>query len=209
MPDLPHFPKTLAQRRRIEGVKSGACVAEIGGPKSGDFGTAVSNKCLLKGIFCPGFLQCSYTEGLGVMSIGCVCIGPLANLQARARNLKDNVRAASKNTTSAELPRRPWDASGSSHWGRFLEFPLLSSFDGLSCDPFLFTGCFLKFILAPVPSAPRYKLAPHNLACVIVEDFVQHTFSFLCSPYHGLPRVSLLHLSKRAVKLAEVLPWTQ
>ncbi len=64
-------------------------------------------------------------------------------------------------------PRRPWDAYCSSHWGRFLEFPLLFSFDGLPCIAFLFTGYFLKFILAPFPSAPPYKLAPHNLACVI------------------------------------------
>ncbi len=96
--------------------------------------------------------------------------------------------AVPKNTTSAELPRRPWDAYCSSHWGRFLEFPLLFSFDGLPCIAFPFTGYFLKFILAPFPSAPPYKLAPHNLACVIAEDFVQDAFWFLGCPYHGLPR---------------------
>ena len=72
--------------------------------------------------------------------------------------------------------------------GPLLECPLLSSFDGLPCIAFLFTGYFLKFVLAPFPSAPPYKLAPHNLACVIAEDFVQHTFWFLGCPYHGLPR---------------------
>ena len=92
-----------------------------------------------------------------------------------------------KNTTSAELPRRPHDASCSSHWGRFLEFPLPPSFDGLPCDAFMFTGCFLKFDSAPFPPAPRYKLAPHNLACVIAEDFVQDAFWFSGCPYHGLP----------------------
>ena len=71
--------------------------------------------------------------------------------------------------------------------GPLLKFPLLSSVDELPCDAFLFTGCFLRFILAPVPSAPRYKLAPHNLACVIAEDFVQDAFWFLGCPYHGLP----------------------
>ncbi len=71
--------------------------------------------------------------------------------------------------------------------GPLLKFPLLSSFDGLPCDAFLFTGCFLKFILVPFPSAPLYKLAPHNLACVIAEDFVQDAFWFLGCPYHGLP----------------------
>ena len=86
------------------------------------------------------------------------------------------------------MSRRPWDASCSSHWGRFLEFPLLSSVGGLPCNAFLFTGFFLKFILAPFPSAPRYKLAPHNFVCVIAQDFVQHTFAFLGCAYHGLPR---------------------
>ncbi len=70
---------------------------------------------------------------------------------------------------------------------RFLEFPLLSSFDGLPLDAFLFTGCFLKFDSVPFPLAPPYKLAPHNLACVIVEDFVQDAFWFFGCPYHGLP----------------------
>ena len=71
--------------------------------------------------------------------------------------------------------------------GPLLKFPLLSSVDGLPCNAFLFTGYFLKFILASFPSAPPYKLAPHNLACVIAEDFVQDAFWFLDCPYHGLP----------------------
>ncbi len=71
--------------------------------------------------------------------------------------------------------------------GPLLEFPLLSSFDGLPCDAFLFTGCFLKFILVAFPSAPLYKLAPHNLAYVIAEDFVPDALWFLGCPYHGLP----------------------
>jgi hypothetical protein len=92
-----------------------------------------------------------------------------------------------KNTTDVELPRRPEEVSCSSHWGRFLKFPLPSSFDGLPCGVFLFTGFFLIFILASVPLAPPYKLAPHKLACVIPEDFVQHTFWFLGCPYHAPP----------------------
>ncbi len=84
-----------------------------------------------------------------------------------------------EHTTDAELPRRPWDASCSSQ---------LSSFDGLPCDAFLFAGCFLKFDSAPFPPAPGGKLAPHKLACVIAENFVQHAFWFLGCPYHGLPR---------------------
>ncbi len=72
--------------------------------------------------------------------------------------------------------------------GPLLECLLLSSIHGLPCIAFLFTGYFLKFVLAPFPSAPPHKLAPHNLACVIAENFVQHTFWFLGCPYHGLPR---------------------
>ncbi len=60
--------------------------------------------------------------------------------------------------------------------GPLLKFPFLSSFDGLPCITFLFTGHFLKFMLAPFPSAPPYKFAPHNLVRVIAEDFVQDTF---------------------------------